>query len=90
MKFLAQGQAVPEWLCKAGYLEVSRAARHRLSPARPEPVSVHLLVQSQPGWAEAAPQHALAAARALLQQQLELHRGEQGGQVALQQARRQP
>lgn len=81
---LAQGQAVPEWLCKSGYLEVSRTARHRLSPAKPEPVSVYLLVQPWPGWAEALPQEcsdsSKASAPATTSQ----------GKLALLQARRQP
>lgn len=81
---LAQGQAVPEWLCKSGYLEISRTARHRLSLAKPEPVSVYLLVQPWPRWAEASPQEcsdsSKASAPATISQ----------GRLALQQARRQP
>lgn len=43
---LARGQAVPEWLCKSGYLEVSRTARQRPgSRAESPPKGLSLLLQ---------------------------------------------
>lgn len=50
---LARGQAVPEWLCKSGYLEVNRTARQRrgwVTSDRPEPLPVDLLVWPRRGW----------------------------------------